>query len=55
VRYHRREREEGKFRRLLALPSDVQVDEIETVYSDGILSITTPKSEAAKPKQITVK
>ena len=55
VRYHRREREDGKFSRVIALPSDVQVDEIEAGYIDGILRIKIPKSETAKPKQIAIK
>ena len=54
VRYHRREREDGKFSRVIALPSDIQVDKIEAGYIDGILSIKIPKSESAKPKQIAV-
>jgi len=54
VKYHRREREDGKFSRVIALPVDVQVDKIEAGYVDGLLSIKIPKSEAAKPKQITV-
>ena len=54
VKYHRREREDGKFSRVIALPIDVQVDKIEAGYVDGLLSIKIPKSEAAKPKQITV-
>ena len=54
VRYHRREREDGKFNRIIALPSDIQVDKIEAGYIDGILSVKIPKAEAAKPKQITV-
>ena len=55
VRYHRREREDGKFSRVIALPSDIEVDNIEAGYVDGILSIKAPKAEATKPKQITVK
>jgi len=55
VMYHRREREDGKFSRVIALPSDFQVDKIEAGYVDGILSIKIPKAEAAKPKQIIVK
>jgi len=55
VRYHRREREEGKFSRAIALPCDIQVGQIEADYIDGILSIKIPKAEAAKPKQIAVK
>ena len=54
VRYHRREREDGKFSRVIALPSDIQIDQIEANYINGILSITIPKSETAKPKQIAV-
>ena len=54
VRYHRREREDGKFSRVIALPGDIQVDKIEAGYINGILRIKIPKSEAAKPKQIAV-
>ena len=55
VRYHRREREDGKFSRVIALPSDIQIGKIEAGYVDGILSINIPKAEEAKSKQITVK
>jgi HSP20 family protein len=55
VRYHRRERDDGKFSRAIALPSDIQVDKIEAVYVDGILSISIPKADESKPKQITVR
>jgi len=54
VRYHRREREDGKFSRVIALPNDIQVGKIEAGYTDGILSITIPKAEEAKPKKITI-
>jgi HSP20 family protein len=55
VRHHRREREDGKFSRVIALPSDIQVSKIEAGYVDGILSVTIPKAEAAKPKHITIR
>lgn len=55
VRYHRRERDDGKFSRAIALPSDIQVDKIEAVYVDGILCIDIPKADESKPKQITVR
>ena len=55
VRYHRRERDDGKFSRVIALPTDVQVGKIEAGYVDGILNIKIPKAEEAKPKQIDVK
>ena len=55
VSYHRRERDDGIFSRVIALPSDFQVGKIEAGYVDGILSIKIPKVEEAKPKQIIVK
>lgn len=54
VNYHRREREGGQFSRVIALPNDIDVDKIKASYTDGILSVTVPKTEAEKPKQITV-
>jgi HSP20 family protein len=55
VSYHRRERAEGAFNRTVTLPSDVDTDRIEARYADGILTLTLPKAEAAKPRQIVVK
>ena len=55
VRYHRREREAGSFNRIIALPRDVEVDNVEAGLEDGVLTVTIPKAEEAKPKQITVK
>lgn len=55
VRYHRREREAGSFNRIIALPRDVDADNVEAVLVDGVLTVTIPKAEVAKPKQITVK
>ncbi len=55
VRYHRREREAGKFSRLINLPKKVDVDKVEASMVNGILKVTIPKSEAAKPPQITVR
>ena len=54
VKYHRREREDGKFSRVIVLPNDIEVGKIEAVYADGILDITIPKAEAAKPKKIAI-
>jgi HSP20 family protein len=52
--FHRRERFAGKFRRVIALPEDVDPDRVEAVYRDGVLHITVHKREAAKPRQIDV-
>ena len=51
---HRQERHYGKFARTLTLPSEVVADKVKAAYKDGILSVTLPKAEAAKPKTIAV-
>ena len=53
--YHRRERESGTFHRTLTLPNDIDPGKVKAHYRDGILTLTLPKAEAAKPRQITVK
>jgi len=55
VKYHRREREAGTFSRVIGLPGEVDPDKVEAGLDNGVLTITIPKAEAAKPKQITVK
>ena len=54
ARYHRREREAGKFSRIMAMPSDIDADRIEAKLENGILTVMVPKAEAAKPRQIKV-
>lgn len=53
--YHRVERSYGVFERSFNLGSSVDGAKVNAVYNDGVLEITIPKSEAAKPKQIEVK
>lgn len=53
--YHRVERSYGSFQRSFALPSTVKAESIEAAFKDGILTVSLPKSEEAKPKQIDVK
>lgn len=53
--YHRRERPEGVFNRTVTLPGEVDAGRVEARYADGILTLTLPKAEEAKPRQITVK
>ena len=55
VRYHRREREAGKFSRFVALPNEVDTGKVDASLKDGVLTMAVPKSEAAKPRQIAVK
>jgi HSP20 family protein len=51
---YRSERFYGRFHRTVGLPKAVQVDKVQASYRDGILTVTLPKSEEAKPKQIQV-
>ncbi|MBI2619679.1 MAG: Hsp20/alpha crystallin family protein [Ignavibacteriales bacterium] len=53
--YQRMERSYGSFQRSFTLPTTVKNDNIDASYKDGILTITLPKLEEAKPKQIEVK
>lgn len=50
----RSERYFGKFHRSVALPTAVDTEKVNASYKDGILTVTLPKSEEAKPKQIEV-
>jgi len=52
--FHRVESYYGKFSRNIQLPSEVEADNIKATYKDGILNITLPKPESAKPKKIEV-
>jgi HSP20 family protein len=51
---YRSERYYGKFSRSLVLSSAVDTNKIEAAYKDGVLSVTIPKSEEARPKQIKI-
>lgn len=55
AQYHRREREAGKFSRIISLPSQVNTAKVEARCADGIIIVVLPKAEEAKPKQIAVK
>jgi HSP20 family protein len=55
ARYHRRERDAGKFSRMIGLPSEINPDEVQAKLENGILTVVVAKAEAAKPKQITIK
>ena len=52
--YYRRERGPGCFERAFTLPEDVNPDSINAEYKDGILTVTIPKPEKQKPRQVTV-
>ena len=52
--YHRVERSYGNFQRSFTLPATVDQEKVKAKFKDGILEITLPKVEEAKPKQIKV-
>lgn len=54
AKYHRRERESGKFSRMIELPDHVDGEKVEAKMANGILTVVMPKAEAAKPRQIKV-
>jgi HSP20 family protein len=51
---YRAERFFGKFQRVITLPAAVATDKVKAEYKDGVLTVTLPKTEEAKPKQIEV-
>ena len=48
------ERSYGRFTRSFTLPSDADTDRLEARFSNGVLTISIPKSEAAKPRTIQI-
>jgi HSP20 family protein len=53
--YHIREQRWGMFERSIGLPTAVTADKAQANFENGILTITLPKAEEAKPKSITIK
>ena len=52
--YHRVERSYGTFTRTFSLPNSVDSDKVGAEYKDGVLTLTMPKKEEAKPKTIKI-
>jgi len=52
---HRMERGTGSFSRSFTLPVEIDANKVSATLKNGILSLTLPKAEIAKPKQITIK
>ena len=53
--YYRQERRYGSCARSVTLPVPVQADKAQAQFKDGVLTLTLPKAEEAKPKVIKVK
>jgi HSP20 family protein len=54
-RVHRYERSYGSFERAFLLPSTVDGEKISAEYRDGVLTVTVPKAERARPREIPVR
>lgn len=54
AKYHRREREGGRFSRAVAMPKEIDADRVEARMQNGVLTLKVPKSESAKPRRIAI-
>ena len=54
VRYHRQERATGDFLRTVALPYDVENEQVSARFENGILEISLPRSQAQRPRRIEI-
>ena len=52
--YHRRERGQGEFRRLIRLPGRVAADEAKAQTRNGVLTVTIPKAKEARPRRVQI-
>lgn len=52
---HRRERRYGSFTRTMTLPWEIVADQVTAELKDGVLTITLPQAEAAKPRKVAIK
>lgn len=53
-RWHLSERRYGRFSRSFVLPNQVEQDRVQASFENGVLSVTIPKSEKAKPRRIEI-
>lgn len=52
--WHLREFNPGQFARSLSLPFPVEVEQVSATFTNGVLTLTLPKAEAAKPRRIQI-
>jgi HSP20 family protein len=52
--WHRRERVTGRFERVLTFPVPIDAEKVEAKLENGVLQLTLPKAEEARPRKITV-
>jgi HSP20 family protein len=51
---HRSSRRTGRFEYTAVLPGDIKTEQVQAELGDGVLTVTAPKSEAAKPSQVQI-
>ena len=54
-RFHRLEREYGKFVRRFAMPTEIDAGKVRAEFKEGVLNVFLPKAASAKPKVIDIK
>lgn len=54
TKFRRVERSYGSFRRAFTLPPGVDTSKVDAIFKDGVLTLTMPKSETAKPRKISI-
>ena len=54
AKYHRKEREAGRFSRIIQMPGDINPETVDASLVNGILSVKVPKADAEKPKKIAI-
>ena len=54
-RFHRLEREYGKFVRRFAMPTEIDAGKVRAEFKEGVLNVFLPKAPSAKPKVIDIK
>ena len=54
VRYHRREREAGRFTRTIRLPRDIDPEKVTAKLKNGLMTVTIAKAQASAPRHVTV-
>jgi HSP20 family protein len=52
--YHRRERSQGQFRRVVRIPGRLAADEAKAQYRDGVLTVTIPKATETRPRRVDI-
>jgi HSP20 family protein len=52
--YHRRERGQGRFRRVVRIPGRLAGDQAKAQYRDGVLTVTIPKAKEARPRRVQI-